>query len=244
MLVSIKRTFALTVAVFVLSTLGVSAVDFGAGLQMALNFSFLESPPRESALDAELGTVPSRQAQTGVAAGAHARLHFADFVGIQVAPQYVLMGGNYSWETEELVVDETQEVTWRDQARYHTFSLPVTAHIRVPITENYRIVPTGGAGPDFLISPVQRRTWDLDDDPEDEDLVDEDWETIDAEYQTGFSYTVGVDVETDMEDVRGVGAVGVRYTQQFVSYGPVELDPSDYISLSNLQLMVTFTRLF
>lgn len=241
--ISIKRTFITSTVFLVLSTLGLSAVDFGAGLQMGLNFSFLQSNQTEDALEAELGTVPSRQAQTGVAAGAHARLHFADFVGVQIAPQYVLMGGNYSWEQEETFVDETRMVTWRHQERYHTLSLPITGLVRIPIAENYRIVPTGGAGPDFLISPVTRRTWDEDDDP-DEDITDDEWETIEADFQTGFSYTVGLDVETNMEDVRGVGAVGFRYTQQFVSYGPEDLDSADYIDLSNLQLMVTFTRLF
>lgn len=210
---------------------------------MGLNIGLLQSDMMEDQLPAGVGE-EARQGLTGVAAGGHARAHFADFFGLQVSAQYTLMGGNYGWEDDIVLPDgQTVTVPVRDQRRFHAVSVPITGLVRIPVTEDYRIVPTGGAGPDFLISAVERHYVDYDED-EGEDILDDDWEEVDGDFGTGLSYTFGLDIETDMEGARGVGSVGFRYTQQFASFGPEEFDDDSQDQVGNFQLMATFTRLF
>ncbi len=151
------------------------------------------------------------------------------------------MGGGYRYEIP--VADEDDDFDVHHRFRFHALRTPVSAMIRIPVTDDFRIVPNFGAGPEFLIAAQDRIRWD-NDGPEDEDHPQEDWESLDHDFGTAASFVIGLDVETGLDDAHGVGTVGVRYVRQFVNFGPQTDDTDDEIRQSSLQFLATFTPMF
>lgn len=231
------RRLSIAISLVLVATAGVSAFELGAGLQMGLGLSTISSPNLDEEL-ADDGTI-RRSLSTGFVAGGQVRSHFGDIFGAQLDVVYSLMGGGYRYE----VTIDDEEFDLHNQTRFHSIRTPVSVMARIPIGEQNRLVPSVGAGPEFFLA-AQNRVRFEGDEPDDDDISQEDWESINADFGNAASFVIGLDFETNLEGAEGVGTVGVRYVRQFDSFGPETDDSDDEIRQSSLQLLATFTPMF